>query len=255
MGSLREEMEKIMNDWKNNHHVHAQPQPQPQPQPQQVKEIEVQNNQQQVRVSKITGRPIGAKGYGTFSNEVLNDVRQHAGCNGVQIRDAMLKTFPMQRFSQTASTLKSLADGYWVARKPIVLESGQKTYVYEAIPEENRDEVIRKAKENLAKLRNNAAIARAALAQKRAEARAEAERQEKSRLPDMPTMQMPLTPPAYNAPLRQAAMIEQNVPPKQETSPISIRLTLTIAGQDVRVTVQEAVQLHRQLSEFLGFGV
>lgn len=242
MGTMREEMEKIMNDWENDRYIHMQPKEQNQ----------VQHTQPQTESTKTitaSGNPMGTRGPGTFSYEVLDYVQKNPGCTGVQVRDAMLIKFPKQRVSQAASTLKQLTDTFYVTRKETRVGL-QKSFFYEAVPLENRKSMMQRAKENKRKLQANAAKAREAWASKRAAAlQAEAA----AVATKMPTVQLPLTP-STRQPVQHAAMVEAPVQPKQETSAISIRLTLSIAGQDVRVTVQEAVQLHRQLSEFLGLG-
>ena len=249
MGSIQDEMKKILNDWENNRFVYAQP-----------KEPQVQNTQttQTKTTTSITaaGNPPSSRGPGTFTYEVLDYVRQNPGCNGIQVREAMLSRFPKQRLSQTASTLKQLTDDCWLVRTETRISS-QKSFIYEAVPMENRAVMFKRKTEMRKKLRNNAALAREALAAKRAAAKAAASAAEERKTMStmaMPTEQIPLIPrkaPLFGS-ITHAAIVEAPMQAKQETSSVSIRLTLSIAGQDVKVTIPEAVQLHRQLSELLG---
>jgi hypothetical protein len=249
MGNIRDEMAKIIKDWEENRYIHLQSK----------EENQVQNTQQQSQhVSSITGNPFGTRGPGTFSHAVLEYVKQNPGLNGIQIREAMLAKFPTQRLSQTASTLKQLTDHFYVIRTETRVHH-QRSFVYTARSEAEQKLLFMKAKINKKKLRANAAKAREVMAAKRAAAKAEeAKATEVMNTPVVPIqstwVQLPLTPTPH-VPSPQAAMVVTNEAPvqeKKETSTVSIRLTLTIAGQDVKVTVKEAMQLHRQLAEFLG---
>jgi len=247
MGNIRDEMAKIIKDWEENRYIHLQSK----------EENQVQNTQQQANhVSSITGNPYGTRGPGTFSYAVLEYVKQNPGRNGIEIRDAMLAKFPTQRLSQTASTLKQLVDHFYVIRTETRVNH-QRSFIYSARSEAEQKLMHIKAKITKKKLQANAAKARGVMAAKRAAAKAEqaAKATEVTGTPIPTAAQLPLIP-THHTPVAQqlAAMVEAPVQPKQEVSSISIRLTLTIAGQDVKVTVQEAVQLHRQLSEFLGLG-
>lgn len=197
-------------------------------------------------------------GRGALSYRIREFVGKYPNSNGIEIRDAMIKIFPDMRPSQTASILKQLTDSFYLKREEIRVGT-QVSFKYEIIPDDLRTTMFQRHKSRLKAKQGRAAKAREALAAKRArmndDRREKAMAEEANKLEElkMPTVQMPLT----AAPI-PTFVHTPPVPPlvamlkPHETGAIQIRLTLTIAGQDIHVTVREAQELHRTLSDFLG---
>ncbi len=103
MGSMNEEMKKVMDKWKNEEAAQEE----------------------------------DAQEHPTYRAEILEYIRKHPGATGVQIRDVMCAKYPQQTEAAVSSQISCLHRLFHLRREPSPIPGKRHTFTYFAIePEE-----------------------------------------------------------------------------------------------------------------------
>lgn len=228
MGSMRDEMAKVINDWDKSHQSVQQPQP--------------ENAMQET--ADLPQAPQ------TLSAWCIEAIKKAPGITGSELRSLYLKVHP-ESGTQVPATLSHLFNRGWLRRevRKIQTQFGEReTYAYivatpEELAEANklREEELKKAKQRR-QWRNAKRKSRDALSKAK----------KKKPFVPHPNSLANLRPKKAESPQAELPLeprVDTPAPaPASEKISVEAAVTLTIKGQKVALTMTEAKELHSALS-------